>query len=300
MTKSRLDQELVRRGLVATRSQAASYIGLGEVEVNGRVVTKPGQFVNNEAQIVLASGEQYVSRAGLKLASVADKLGLDFSGKVVLDVGSSTGGFTDFALRHGAKKVIAVDVGTDQMHPKLRADSRVELHEKTDIRDVIANLSATNSFARSTENRDEIFLNSAQSLRAETSSCSRTDAEFCEKFPGFQRSREKNLSLVQINIPNIVVIDVSFISLREILPHIAKNLADRETEIVAMLKPQFETGARVKNDGVIKNDTERRKILHDFELWTRKYFIIKNKKDSEVAGATGNRERFYLLKRAVV
>ena len=255
--KARLDQELVRRGLVATRSQAKSYINLGKVLINDKITNKTVLFVADSDIIKVIGGEQYVSRAGLKLASVADKLGLDFSGKIVLDVGSSTGGFTDFALRHGAKKVIAVDVGTDQMHPKLRADSRVELHEKTDIRDVITSQLARNSFAHSTE---------------------------------------KNSSRVQIDIPNTIVIDVSFISLRKILPHIAKNLAEHDTQIVAMLKPQFETGARVKNDGVIKNDTERRKILHDFELWTRKYFVIKNKKDSEVAGATGNRERFYLLR----
>jgi 23S rRNA (cytidine1920-2'-O)/16S rRNA (cytidine1409-2'-O)-methyltransferase len=180
--------------------------------------------------------ERFVSRAALKLQSVAEKLELDFTGKVVLDVGSSTGGFTEFALSRGAKKVIAVDVGTNQLHPKLRANLQVELHEKTDIRD--------------------FYLD------------------------------EK---------PDIILIDVSFISLRGVLPHIAKHLAARDTEIVAMVKPQFEANARVKNAGVIKNDTERRKILHDFELWARQHFLIKDKKDSGVAGASGNHERFYLL-----
>jgi 23S rRNA (cytidine1920-2'-O)/16S rRNA (cytidine1409-2'-O)-methyltransferase len=232
----RLDQELVRRGLVATRSQAKSYINLGKVLIGGQVVNKAVLFVTADVEIKVAEDEQFVSRAALKLKSVADKLNLDFRDKIVLDVGSSTGGFTEFALSRGAQKVVAVDVGTDQLHPKLRTNPQVELHEKTDIRD---------------------FL-----------------------------TPEK---------PNIILIDVSFISLREILPHIATNLAEQDAQIVAMVKPQFETGARVKNAGVVKNDTERRKTLHDFEIWARQHFLIQDKKDSEIAGATGNRERFYLL-----
>lgn len=232
----RLDLALARLGLVASRSQAESYIRLGKVTVGGRTVTKPGFFVKDASQIKLEQDEQFVSRAGLKLKSVAEKLRLNFSGKVVMDVGSSTGGFTDFALSRGASKCICVDVGTDQLHPKLREDSRVELHEKTDIRKFT------------------------------------TDEPI-----------------------DIIVIDVSFISLREILPHIASKLARPTTQIVAMVKPQFEAGHQVKNRGVIKNDGERRQILRDFELWTRRYFVIIDKADSAVAGAHGNRERFYLL-----
>lgn len=232
----RLDQALVGLGLVASRSQAESYIRLGKVTVNGKTVTKPGFFVRDINQIKLNQDEQFVSRAGLKLKSVAEKLDLNFSGKTILDVGSSTGGFTDFALSRGAVKAICVDVGTNQLHPKLRSDERVELHEKTDIRDFY------------------------------------TDQDI-----------------------DIIVIDVSFISLREVLPHIARNLANNQTEVVAMVKPQFEAGLKLKNGGVIKNDSERRQILRDFEQWAKQYFVIKNKADSAVAGAHGNRERFYLL-----
>lgn len=237
--KQRLDQALVARGFVATRSQAESYIKLGEVRVNGEVVTKPGYFVHEDAEVKLAATEQYVSRAALKLASVAQVLKLDFRGKVMLDVGSSTGGFTDYALQHGARKVIDVEVGTDQLHPSLRGDGRIELHEQTDIRGM-HELSDT---------------------------------------------------------PDIVVIDVSFISLREILPHLAKLCAP-QTDIVAMAKPQFEAAAaNLKHKGVIKNDRVRRDILKDFEAWTTKYFVIVDKADSAVAGAKGNRERFYKLHR---
>lgn len=238
MSKLRLDQLVAQKGLTSSRSQAESWIKLGKVLVNGEVNMRPGYFVAADADVELKAEERYVSRAGLKLASVAQFLKLDFTGKVALDVGSSTGGFTDYALQHGARKVIAVDVGTEQLHASLRGDPRIELHEQTDIRDM------------------------------------------------------HELSVV----PDIVVIDVSFISLREILPHIAK-LSVRSTQIVAMLKPQFEAGAFAKHKGVIKNDSMRREVLKSFEAWAKTLFVIRDKADSEVAGSKGNRERFYLLRR---
>ncbi len=137
--KNRLDQELVKRSFVPTRSQAEIFIKLGQVKVNDQVVNKPAFLVSELDEVKLISKEQYVSRAGLKLASVARKFQLDFKGKIVLDVGSSTGGFTDYALQHGAAKVVAVDVGSKQMNPILVADKRVELHEQTDIRDFKSN-----------------------------------------------------------------------------------------------------------------------------------------------------------------
>ncbi len=225
---------MVIKGLVSSRSQAESWIGLGKVTVDGRIAHKSGQFVREDANVRLTATEQYVSRAGLKLASVAKLLTVDFKGKTVLDVGSSTGGFTDYALQHGATKVVAVDVGTDQLHPSLQGNERIELHEKTDIRD----------FA--------------------------TD-----------------------HLIDVVVIDVSFISLREILPSVARIAP--HAQIMAMVKPQFEAGRDQVNKGVIKNDAVRRQILKDFELWARQYFVIRDKRDSDVAGSRGNRERFYLL-----
>jgi 23S rRNA (cytidine1920-2'-O)/16S rRNA (cytidine1409-2'-O)-methyltransferase len=236
--KERLDQAVTRRGLTSSRSQAESWIKLGKVLVNNQVVTRPGSFVSDFAIIKLDADERYVSRAGLKLASVAQILKLNFKDKFVLDVGSSTGGFTDYALQNGARKVYAVDVGTDQLHPSLHNHKKIELHEKTDIRD-------------------------------------------------FHLKKGYRV--------DIIVIDVSFISLREILPHIARELADNETQIVAMVKPQFEAGKDQTNKGIIKNDAMRRQILKDFEIWSKDLFIIKDKRDSDVAGAKGNQERFYLL-----
>ena len=157
----------------------------------------------------------------------------------MLDIGSSTGGFTDYALQHGAQKVYAVDVGTNQLHPSLRQNTKIELHEKTDIRNFY------------------------------------TDQHI-----------------------DLIVGDVSFISLREILPHVAKHLMNEQTILVAMVKPQFEAGKDQVNKGVIKNAKIRRQILNDFEIWAKQYFVILDKKDSEVAGAKGNVERFYKMRLA--
>lgn len=263
--KHRLDQALVNRGLVKTRSQAVSYIRLGKVTANGQTVDKPGYKVGSKDEVKLAAEEQYVSRAALKLASVASELGLDFRGKVVLDVGSSTGGFTDFALRHGAERVIAVDVGTDQLHPKLRGYKKIELHEKTDIRSV--------RLGRAVE--------SSRQKKAGT-----------ETIP---KPHTANYILLT-TAPDIIVVDVSFISLREVLPHIS-SLMNKSSELVPMVKPQFEAGAEQVHKGVIKNDSIRRNILKDFELWAKDLFIIVDKADSKVGGAKGNLERFYLLKK---
>jgi 23S rRNA (cytidine1920-2'-O)/16S rRNA (cytidine1409-2'-O)-methyltransferase len=275
----RLDNELVKRGLVTSRSQAESYIKLGKVLVDGKAVKKSGYFVSENADIKLEQDEQYVSRAGLKLASVARELGIDFKNAVVLDVGSSTGGFTDYALQRGAKKVIAVDVGTNQLHPKLRGDSRIELHEKTDIRDF--SLGAAEQKVTETVKHEDLSVS----------------AERSDKTAGGSLSEKSALESFSLAAPDIVIIDVSFISLRDILPHIHDNLSDENTQIVAMVKPQFEAGKGQTNKGIVKNEAMRRQILHDFESWCKKYFVIQSKRDSEVSGSKGNRERFYLLRR---
>lgn len=228
---------MLERGMVASRSEASNWIKLAKVYVNGNLVTKSGYLASQDDIVSLRADERYVSRAGLKLASVAKDFNLDFRGKTVLDIGSSTGGFTDYALQHGAKKIFAVDVGTDQLNAKLRLAEKIELHEKTDIRDFY------------------------------------TDEPI-----------------------DIIVGDVSFISLREILPHVAQNLMRPDTILVAMLKPQFEAGKQATNKGVVKNSKIRRQILTNFEEWSRQYFVILDKKDSDVSGAKGNLERFYKLR----
>lgn len=236
--KQRLDIALSERKLVASRSQAESYIRLGSVYVNGKPAVKSGQMVSDMDKVEIKIDTQYVSRAALKLKSADEAFKIDWEGKTVLDVGSSTGGFTQYALQHGAAKVIAVDVGTNQLHPSLREDARITLHEKTDIRD------------------------------------------FHTKQP-----------------IDLVVGDVSFISLREILPHVS-SLMTKKTMLIAMVKPQFEAGqSSLKHKGVIKNDKMRREILKDFEAWVRQAFVILDKKDSDIAGSKGNVERFYMIQK---
>lgn len=235
--KQRLDALLVERGLVDTRNKAAALIMAGEVIVNENTWTKPGHQFADDVEIRLKNQMPYVSRAGEKLASVIEPLKLDFKGKTVLDVGSSTGGFTDCALQHGAAKVIGVDVGTNQLAYKLRTDDRVELHEQTDIRNF--------------------------------------------------KSDEK---------ADIVVIDVSFISLTKILEHIA-TLVEPDGQIVAMVKPQFEAGKTLADEhkGLILDEEVRQSILAVFRTWVENHFVIQAEADSEVHGRRGNRERFFLL-----
>lgn len=233
----RLDLALVAKGIVASRTRADEYIKNGYVTVNARRVDKASTIVSIDDVLIVSEVNPYVSRAALKILSANKRFKIDFSNKVVLDVGSSTGGFTDYALKHGAKKVIAVDVGTDQMHYSLREDSRVELYEKTDIR---------------------------------------------------------NFALKEI--PDLVVIDVSFISLRMVLPHIF-SLSGKQTLILAMCKPQFEAGKEQANKGVIKNEAMRRRILSEFETWIKARAVVIDKADSETAGEKGNVERFFLVKK---
>lgn len=133
--KKRLDQLLVELGLIKSRTKAAGAIKESAVLVNGLVVTKPAEQVAEDAEITLVKNVcPYVSRGGLKLEGAIKAFNIDFAGKTVLDLGSSTGGFTDCALKHGAKKVIAVDVGSGQLDESLRADKRVISRENTDIR----------------------------------------------------------------------------------------------------------------------------------------------------------------------
>jgi 23S rRNA (cytidine1920-2'-O)/16S rRNA (cytidine1409-2'-O)-methyltransferase len=248
--RTRLDVRLVSEGLVGSRSQAESYVKLKLVSVDGLVVNKAGYLVAPNQAVKILQPTQYVNRAALKLESIAKEFKVDFRGSKVLDVGSSTGGFTDYALKQGAARVFAVEIGSDQLHPLLRNNPRIELYEKTDILHV-----------------DPYGSNT----------------------PGLSLSF----------IPDFVVIDLSFISLRAILPHIAK-LISSTSQVIAMVKPQFEASqSGLKHKGVIKNENIRRQILREFELWLRDYFVVINKADSKVAGAKGNLERFYLLKKLI-
>jgi 23S rRNA (cytidine1920-2'-O)/16S rRNA (cytidine1409-2'-O)-methyltransferase len=191
----------------------------------------------------------YVSRGGDKLESACLKFRLSFKDRNVLDIGSSTGGFSDYALKNGAKKVIAIELGSNQIDSRLRLDKRIELHEKTNILDVL---------------------------------------------PYGSKGQATILSFV----PDIVVVDLSFVSLKDILPYVVK-LVDANTKLIVLVKPQFEAKSNDKNHGIIKNETIRRSILKDTEHWIKEYFVIIDKIDSGVVGSKGNKERFYLLSRNI-
>ena len=201
-----------------------------------------------------------VSRAENKLAGAAQAFSYDFRGKTVLDIGSSTGGFTEYALLRGAKKIIAVEKGTKQMKAPLRFDPRIDLREKTDIFSVT---------------RDSL---------------SRDQSE--PKTNGIKIIETK----ANIKIDTILA-DVSFISLKQVLIHAKKQLASSQTDFLVMLKPQFEARPFQLKNGVVKNETIRRDIIKDFELWLKNNgFLVINKRDNLLAGKNGNLERFYFLK----
>ena len=209
--------------------------------------TQTGDSSGRGPQNVLRSknfgeGEELAGpvRGYIKLSQAAKAFNYDFRGKVVLDIGSSTGGFTKYALDHGATRVIAIEKGTNQMETPLRFDPRIDLHEKTDIFNV------------------------------------------------------RNL------IPDVIVADVSFISLTKILAHARDYLADRHTEFLVMLKPQFEAKPSELIKGVVKNEKIRREIIKNFETWLKNnHLVILNKRDNQLKGKTGNTERFYLLKKGI-
>lgn len=178
-----------------------------------------------------------VNRGYLKIEGAASAFNFDFRDKTVLDIGSSTGGFTELALNRGAKKVIAVEKGSHQMKAPLRFDPRIELHEKQDI---------------------------------------------------FEFELNKEI--------NVVVADVSFLSLTTVLKYLKDNLKNREADLLMMLKPQFEADPKDLNRGVVKNEKIRRAVIKNFEQWLKNNgFIIINKRDNDMHGRHGNIERFYHL-----
>lgn len=201
-----------------------------------------------------------VSRAGNKLNEATLAFSYDFRGKTVLDIGSSTGGFTEYALEKGASKVFAIEKGTNQLATRLRGNPKIELHEKTDIFEVI-----------SKTKKD--YLNEQNNV----------DGRLAQK--------------LIIDVPDVILADVSFVSLKKVLLYVRDNIAGAKTDFLVMLKPQFEAKDSQLNKGVVKNEKMRRDIIKDFEFWLKKSgFLMIKKHDNELTGKNGNRERFYLLK----
>lgn len=195
----RLDRALAARGLARSRTEAARLIGAGEVFVNGAAASKVSQQVAADAQLEIRSGERWVSRAAHKLLAAIDTFGLETSGRTALDVGASTGGFTQVLLHHGASEVIALDVGHDQLDGLLRADTRVHVIEGENAR----------------------YL---------------TAARLAQLAPGVH--------------PDLIVGDLSFISLRQVLPALRASVPAAR-DYVLLFKPQFEVGRGFVRGGLV-------------------------------------------------
>jgi 23S rRNA (cytidine1920-2'-O)/16S rRNA (cytidine1409-2'-O)-methyltransferase len=241
--RQRLDKILVERQLVDSREEGRGRILAGEVWVNDQPVTKVGTLIEESAAVRLKPTSPYVSRGGIKLARALQEFSVDLNGKIVLDVGASTGGFTHCVLAHGAKQVYAVDVGYGQLHWKLRNDPRVLVLEKTNIR----------------------YLNVSD-------------------LPG---------------PADFATIDVSFISLRLVLPQV-RTLLSTDGAIIALIKPQFEVGkGKVGKGGVVRFHEEHMRVVDEIsDAATRLGYNVRAVIESPLLGPKGNKEFFIYLKDA--
>lgn len=228
----RLDLALVQRGLLPSRERAKQEILAGMVQVNGREVRKPSHEAAEGDAITLQAVQDYVGRGYLKLQKALDLFGIDVAGMACMDVGASTGGFTQLLLERGARTVHAIDVGTGQLAQRLRDDARVINMEQTDFRRV---------------------------------------------------TRE------QVGTPDFACVDVSFISLRLILPQLY-DLLHESGQAVCLLKPQFETGAPVKH-GVVKDRKVHERVISALcDAAGRAGFVCCGLTHSPLTGGNGNIE----------
>ncbi len=237
-SKKRLDLLLVDRGFFSSRAQAQRAISAGLVLVNGQIIDKPGAQVSIDAQIALKETPRYVSQGGLKLEKALRTFHIDVREKVCLDVGASTGGFTDCLLQHGAKRVYAVDVGKGQLDWKLRTDPRVTVLEEINAR----------------------YLKPEQIGE----------------------------------IVDIATVDVSFISLRLILPPL-KEIVKPKGDLICLVKPQFEAGREhVTRGGVVKDPLIHQRVLEDLARFVTDQLALSvvNATFSPIKGPAGNVEFF--------
>ncbi len=243
MSKRRLDNLLIERGIIQSRERAKGLILSGDVRVNGNPVNKAGTLIDEDAEIELTGKDiPYVSRGGLKLEKAIKEFDINLKDKVAIDVGASTGGFTDCLLQNGAKKVYAIDVGYGQLAWKLRKDPRVVVIERKNIR-----------YIKPSDIGEPV---------------------------------------------DITTIDVSFISLKLVLP-IVKNLLKENGEIIALIKPQFEVGkGEVGKGGIVREKEKHEKVISEIKSFAIDLgFKVLNITESPIAGQKGNVEfLIHLLK----
>ena len=239
MSRHRADSLLAERGLAPSRSAAAASIRAGRVRLggDGEAVDKPGQLLPEDARLEVIEGAEFVSRGGVKLRNALDDLEFDVAGRSALDIGASTGGFTDVLLQRGAERVIALDVGYGQLDWRLRNDPRVQVLERVNAR----------------------HLQPGQLPFA----------------------------------PDLVTVDVSFISLAKLIEPIVA-VAAKQFDLLALVKPQFELGPdRVGKGGVVRDAADRRDALLSVADAARNVgLVIRGFASSGLPGPKGNSETF--------
>lgn len=237
MKKERIDVVLVEKGLVESRSKAKEYINNGHIYIDNKQITKPSTKVDSYNETIEVRGEPipYVGRGGLKLEKALKEFDITVADKIALDIGASTGGFTDCMLQFGAKKVYAIDVGQNQLSSKLRKDNRVVSMEKTNVRYM-------------------------------------TEEDIKDK-------------------SQFVSIDVSFISLKLVLP-VVERLTHSNADIVALIKPQFEAGKdKVGKNGIVKNKKIHLQVIKEIYGFCDEIGLyFQGLTFSPVKGGDGNRE----------
>ena len=247
LKKARLDTVLVERGLAATRERARALILAGQVRVNGQPADKAGTPVAPDAAVTLDEPDHpFVGRGGIKLAHALEVFGISPAGRTALDIGASTGGFTDALLQNGAARVVALDVGHGQLDWKLRNDPRVIVLERINAR---------------TLTPDQL-------------------PEAARRF-------------------SLVTIDVSFISLRQILP-VIPPLLEAGADVVALVKPQFEAGREeVGKGGIVRDENVQRRVVEDVAAAAAQVALARaGLVESPITGAEGNREFLLHLRNA--
>lgn len=246
--KERIDKLLVEEGHAESRQKAQALVMAGVVLVDEKRVEKPSEQFTREAKIRIkgqTDETKYVGRGGLKLEKALDEFGVDPTGMTCLDVGASTGGFTDCLLQRGARKVFAIDVGTNQLAWKLRSDERVVAREQVN----------------------------ARSLKSE---------DFDTAF-------------------DLIVMDVSFISVTKILPAL-KGLLAEGGKIVVLIKPQFEVGrGEVGKGGIVREPEKHREVIDSITVFARSIGLIDNGiTESPILGADGNKEFLAIFKKSEI
>jgi 23S rRNA (cytidine1920-2'-O)/16S rRNA (cytidine1409-2'-O)-methyltransferase len=233
-TRQRIDRLLVERGLFDSRAKAQAAIEAGLVSANDSIVRKAAEEIPTDARLNATPAHPYVSRGGVKLAAGLDHFGFDPRGRVCLDVGASTGGFTQVLLERGAKRIYAVDVGRGQLHEKLRERPEVESFEESDIRKI-------------------------------------SPAVFRQT-------------------PDLVTVDVSFISLKLVLPYALRLLGHR-SQLIALIKPQFEAGPAAVKKGIVREGAVHAAVCVDISSFVASLgWHVLGVTPSPIEGGDGNIE----------